>query len=63
MLISTYEFLVLTTVVHRDVRLAGLVGDLEREMLEIRLDLRIGELATDEPFGVEYARKSDLGYA
>jgi hypothetical protein len=40
-----------------NVRLGGPVDDFEREMLEIRLDLCVGELAADKTFGVE-----DTGY-
>ena len=49
----TYKFFLLTTVCNTDVGLATLVEDLERETLEIRLDLFIIELASDETFYIE----------
>ena len=49
----TYELLVLATVLHPDVGLAGLVEDGEGEVLDVGLHLRIRELATNETLGVE----------
>ena len=49
----THELLVLATVLHPDVGLAGLVEDGEGEVLDVGLHLRIRELATHETLGVE----------
>ena len=49
----TYEFFILATVGNLDVRLASLVNDLEREVLDIGLDFSIAELATNETLRVE----------
>ena len=49
----THELLVLATVLHPDVGLAGLVEDGEGEVLDVGLHLRIRELATNETLGVE----------
>ena len=51
--IGTYEFLLLTTVLHTDVGLGALVEDGEGEVLDVALHLGVGELATDETLGVE----------
>ncbi len=50
---TTHKFFVLTAVLNTDVGLCGLVKDLEREVLEIRLHFGIIELATDKTFRVE----------
>jgi hypothetical protein len=50
---STHEFLLLTTVLDTDVRLPGLVENLEGEVLDIGLHLEIIEFAADETLGVE----------
>lgn len=52
---GTYEFLILAAVVYPDIGLAGLVKDLEGEMLDIRLHLGVGKLASNETLGVEYS--------
>ena len=49
----TYELLVLATVLHPDVGLAGLVEDGEGEVLDIGLNLGVAELATDETLRIE----------
>jgi hypothetical protein len=51
--LSTHEFLLLATVLDTDVRLPGLVEDLEGEVLEVGLDLLIIILATDHTLRVE----------
>ena len=48
-----HEFLLLATVLHTDVGLGALVEDGEGEVLDVGLDLRIRELATDETLSVE----------
>jgi hypothetical protein len=50
---STHEFLLLATVLDTDVRLPGLVENLEGEVLDIGLHLDIIEFAADETLGVE----------
>ena len=50
---STYEFLLLATVSDADVRLTALVEDGEGEVLDIRLDLGVTELATNKTLRVE----------
>ena len=50
---STYEFLLLTAVCYADVGLAALVEDSEGEVLDVGLNLGIGELAANETLGVE----------
>ena len=50
---STYEFLLLATVSDADVRLTALVKDGEGEVLDIRLNLGVTELATNETLRVE----------
>jgi hypothetical protein len=49
----THEFLLLVTVLDTDVRLPGLVDNLEREVLEVGLDLLIVKFAADETLCVE----------
>jgi hypothetical protein len=51
--LSAHKFLLLATVLNADVRLSGLVGNLEGEVLDIGLHLRIIEFAADETFGVQ----------
>ncbi len=50
---STHEFLLLTTVLDTDVRLPGLVENLEGELLEVGLDLLIIKFAADETLRVK----------
>jgi hypothetical protein len=50
---STHEFLLLATVLDTDVRLPGLVENLEGEVLEVGLDLLIIIFAADETLRVE----------
>ena len=50
---TTYEFLLLTAVCYADVGLAALVEDSEGEVLDVGLNLSVGELATDETLGIE----------
>lgn len=47
------EGLLLALELNLDDRLATLVDDLEGEVLHIGLDLRVGELATDQTLGIE----------
>jgi hypothetical protein len=54
---TTHEFLVLATVLHAHIGLPALVKDLEREMLDIGLDLGFIEFAADETLRIE-----DTGY-
>ena len=49
----THELLVLATVLHPDVGLAGLVEDGEGEVLDIGLNLGVAELASNETLRVE----------
>jgi len=42
---------------HADIWLAGLVDDLEREMLDVRLHFGVGELAANEALRVEDTRE------
>lgn len=49
----THEFLVLATVLDTDVRLPALVENLEREVLEVGLDLLIVIFAADETLRIE----------
>lgn len=51
----TYEFLLLAVILNADAGLAALTEDSEREVLEIGLNLRIVELATDEMLSIENA--------
>ena len=50
---STHKFLRLATVLNLDRRLASTVNDSDGETLHVRLNLRIGELATNNSFRVE----------
>ena len=50
---QTHKFLIFSTVLHADIRLTRLIEYFEREMFDIRLNLRIGELAANEAFCVE----------
>ena len=58
--IITYEFLVLTVVRNTDIGLSYLIDDLEREVLHIRLDFRIVELAPDETLSIENTLGTEL---
>ena len=51
---DTNKFFLLATVFNMDVGLATLAEDLEREMLDIRLNLGIIKLASDETFRIEH---------
>jgi hypothetical protein len=51
---STHEFLFLATVLDTDVRLPGLVEDLEGEVLEVGLNLLIIKFAANETLRVEH---------
>jgi hypothetical protein len=53
--LATYKFLLLAPVLELDVRFAISAKYLEREMLDIRLHLRVAEFTTDETFGIENA--------
>jgi hypothetical protein len=53
MRMKTYKFLFLATVFYTDIGFAGLVEDLEGEVLHIRLHFLIIEFTTDQSFGVE----------
>jgi hypothetical protein len=53
------ELLLLTTVLDLDIGLAALAEDLEREVLDIRLDLNIVKLAADETLSIEDTRMID----
>ena len=50
---TNYKFFLLATIFYLDIRLAALAEDCEWEMLDIRLDLDIIELASNETFGIE----------
>ena len=50
---NTYEFFLLATIFNADVGFTSLAEDLEWEMLEIRLDFGIIELASNETFCIE----------
>ena len=50
----------LTAVLNLNGGLATLADDLEGEVLQVGLHLSVGELATDETLGVEYAVKEKL---
>jgi hypothetical protein len=52
----TYKFLILAAVLDTNIRLPGLIEDLEREVLDIGLHLDIIEFAADETLGVEYTK-------
>jgi hypothetical protein len=56
----THEFLLLATVLDTDVRLPGLVENLEREVLEVGLDLLIIKFATDETLRVEHTNMGGM---
>jgi hypothetical protein len=56
---QTHEFLVLATVLDLDVRFSTLVNDLEGEVFDIGLHLRIGEFATNETLSVEDTGEGD----
>jgi hypothetical protein len=58
---NTYKFFLFITVFNTDIGLAILVKDLEWEMLEIRLDLCIIELASDETFYIKYTEDYSMG--
>jgi len=49
----TYEFLLLASVLDTNIRLPGLVEDLEREVLDVILHFEVIKLAADETLGVE----------
>ena len=53
----TYKFLILTLILNLDVRLPSLANDLEREVLNIGLNLSIGEFASNQTLCVEYAER------
>ena len=50
---STHKFLRLATVLNLDHRLSSTVKDSEGEMLHVRLNLRVGELATNKSLRIE----------
>jgi len=52
-MMTTYELLLLTTVLDLDDGLGSLVNDLEGPVLHVGLDLVVGELTTDQSLGVE----------
>ena len=49
----TYEFLLLASVLDTDIRLPGLVEDLERKVLDVVLNFEVIKLPADETLGVE----------
>ena len=51
----TYKFLLFSTVFNSDIGFAILAEALEREMLQIRLNFGIVELATNKTFGIKDA--------
>ena len=53
----TYKFFCLATVFNMDVGLATLAEDLEREMFDIRLNLGIIKLASDETFRIKHTEE------
>jgi len=56
---QTHKLLILSTVLNADIRFAGLVDDLEREMFNVGLYFRIRELAANEALRVEDTREGD----
>ena len=58
--ISTYKFFFLASIFNTDIWFACLAEDLKREVLEIRLNLCIVELATNETFCIENTRNQIL---
>ena len=57
---STHEFLLLATVLHTDVRLPGLVENLEGEVLEVGLNLLIIKFAADETLRIEDTNMGEM---
>ena len=53
---DTYEFLLLAAVFNTDIGFTTLAEHLEREVLDIRLNLGIVELATNKTFCIENTR-------
>jgi hypothetical protein len=53
---ETYEFFLLATVFNADIGFSTLAEDLEREVLDIRLNLSIVEFATNKTFCIENTR-------
>jgi hypothetical protein len=51
--IETYKFFFLATILYTDIRFTGLVEDLKREVLHVRLHFLIIEFTTDQSLGVE----------
>lgn len=54
---TTHKFLFFPTVFDLDDGFASAADDFEGEVLHVRLDLGIIELASDETLGVEHAAK------
>ena len=52
----TYKFLIFSTVYNTDIGFTILAEALEREVFEIRLNLGIVELATNQAFGIKDTR-------
>ncbi len=53
----TYEFLILIAVRDADIGPASLIDNLEREVLDIGLECKVIELATDETLSIENTTK------
>ena len=53
---DTYEFFLIATVFNTDIGFAILAEHLEREVLDIKLNLGIVELATNKTFCIENTR-------
>jgi hypothetical protein len=58
---DTYEFFLLAAVFNTDIGFAAFAEDLEREVLDIRLNLGIVELATNKMFCIENTGERVLG--
>ena len=57
----TYGVILLAAVLHLNIRLAVLAKDLEGDMVQVGLCLKISKLVTDKTFGIENAGKMSIG--
>ena len=58
---ETYEIFLLASVLHLKIRLSVLAKDLEGEMVQVGLRLKINKLVTDKTFDIENAGKMSIG--